>query len=323
MTVKSLVVAMAILFYCVYSYGEEGNKGGSPQESSGKAQVVDGSKSKGEGANKVNKQRGELPTLIVFDMTPEKGVEKGAANLLTEVILSEINSLNHFNVIGQNDIDKMLFWETNKTLKNCNESSCMAQIAGAMGAEYYVISSIGIMGNNYLINMRWINVMSAKVENRISREVKKDENELVKGVKGMVRELFSEIIKEENKSGMAKEKSPKETDVKGGGGLKRGVIGYSMIVAGLCGILAGGYYTNEALDASDRYNRSASESEKIKEDIDSYNRISIIGYSVGGALITGGIIYLLIGSDGGKNQGDKGSGDIKIGNYYLGYEVRF
>ncbi|MGC9044643.1 MAG: hypothetical protein ACP5KG_12405, partial [Myxococcota bacterium] len=49
----------------------------------------------------------ENPTLIVFDMVAEKGVEKGASNLLTEVLMSEISKKGLFKVIGQKDIDKM------------------------------------------------------------------------------------------------------------------------------------------------------------------------------------------------------------------------
>ncbi|MGB9600710.1 MAG: hypothetical protein ACPL7I_09165, partial [Myxococcota bacterium] len=80
---------------------------------------------------------GELPSLIVFNMGAEEGVTKGKANMLTEILIDEINKLNQFKVIGQKDLDSMFFWEQNKQLKNCTESSCLSEIAGAMGAEYY------------------------------------------------------------------------------------------------------------------------------------------------------------------------------------------
>ncbi|MGC9042470.1 MAG: PEGA domain-containing protein [Myxococcota bacterium] len=133
---------------------------------------------------------GELPSLIVFNMGAEEGVTKGKANMLTEILIDEINKLNQFKVIGQKDLDSMFFWEQNKQLKNCTESSCLSEIAGAMGAEYYVEGSVGQLGDRYIIAVKLINAHKVEIVNRLIRKVYKSDNALVDEVPKMVKELF-------------------------------------------------------------------------------------------------------------------------------------
>lgn len=134
----------------------------------------------------------DLPSLIVFNMAAEEGVSRGKANLLTEILIDEITKLSQFKVMGQKDLDSMLFWEQNKQLKNCTESSCLSQIAGAMGAEYYVEGSVGQMGDRYIIAIKLINAHKVEVINRLIKKVYKSDNALVDEVPKIVKELFDQ-----------------------------------------------------------------------------------------------------------------------------------
>lgn len=132
----------------------------------------------------------ELPSLIVFNIGAEEGVTKGKANMLTEILIDEITKLNKFKVMGQKDLDSMFFWEQNKQLKNCTDSSCLSEIAGAMGAEYYVEGSVGQMGDRYIIALKLINAHKVIVVNRLIKKVYKSDNALVDEMPKIVKELF-------------------------------------------------------------------------------------------------------------------------------------
>ncbi len=132
----------------------------------------------------------EQPSLIVFNIGAEEGVSKGKANMLTEILIDEVSKLNQFKVLGQKDLDSMFFWEQNKQLKNCTESSCLSQIAGAMGAEYYVEGSVGQMGDRYIIAIKLINAHKVEIINRLIKKVYKSDNALVDEVPKIVKELF-------------------------------------------------------------------------------------------------------------------------------------
>jgi hypothetical protein len=83
-------------------------------------------------------------TVVVFDLIAEKDVQKGAANLLTEVVLDYAAKLGKYEVMGQKDLFKILNWEQQKQLQGCTDTGCLVNLAGAMGAKYIVEGSLGI-----------------------------------------------------------------------------------------------------------------------------------------------------------------------------------
>ncbi|MBI5525875.1 MAG: hypothetical protein HY897_06030 [Deltaproteobacteria bacterium] len=60
------------------------------------------------------KKTADKPTLIVFDLVPERGIDRGLSNLLTELVIDRVSRMRRYSVIGQKDLDKMLSWEQNK-----------------------------------------------------------------------------------------------------------------------------------------------------------------------------------------------------------------
>ncbi len=183
------------------------------------------------------KEKGELPSLIVFDIVPEEGVKKGVSNLLTEMVMVEIGKLNKFKVIGQKDLDKMLFWETNKTLKNCTESSCLMQIAGAMGAEYYVEGSIGVVGDKYIVTIKLMDSLKASVINRLGEAVSRDENVMLDTIIRMARELMKplvgeDVIKKAEDAGGKKGVAEKGKESAGDNVADKGGDGTGLMIAG-------------------------------------------------------------------------------------------
>ena len=110
---------------------------------------------------------------------------------MTELVMDRISETKKYNVFGKKDLDKMLFWEQNKQLKGCTDTSCLVQIAGAMGAEFYVEGSAGIMGSQYIITLKLIDAMSVKVVERTTEKAARDEDVLVKAVERMVDRIIS------------------------------------------------------------------------------------------------------------------------------------
>ncbi|MBI5529620.1 MAG: hypothetical protein HY897_25110 [Deltaproteobacteria bacterium] len=135
----------------------------------------------------------EAPTLIVFDLVPEKGVERGAANLLTEIVINEVSRLGRYTVIGQKDLDKMLTWEQNKQLKGCNDTSCLIQIAGAMGASFYMEGSLGVMGDQFVVTLKLMDAQNVKIRARDTLIIEKNESVLVKAMPGLVQKIASPV----------------------------------------------------------------------------------------------------------------------------------
>ena len=318
----SICAFLIVLFYAFLSYGEEvkGNK-----SDNGKNAVQKSDKNMQGKPDKKEKSKESVPTLIVFEMTPEKGIEKGVTNLLVELIMSEVGKTGRFEVIGQKDIDKMLFWETNKQIKNCNESSCMMQIAGAMGAEYYVESSIGVVGNKYLISMKLIETMQVKIKGRSTRTIDKNEDKLIEEVRDMVKEMLTgagmwaeNVSKDVIKPEVIKGRVEGESDKKW--------IGYTLIGGGILIGALGGYFTYEAKVADDKYrdSKSADEANKYDRERSDNNTRAVIMYGVGGGVMLIGAGYLIWNSYGGeKREDNKNKVGIDFGINYVGINGRF
>jgi TolB-like protein len=240
-------------------------------------------------SDKLEKDKGQnLPTLLVFDMTTEKSVDKGIANLLVEIIMEEISKTEKFEVIGQKDLDRMLFWEKNKSLKNCNDSSCLIQIAGAMGAEYYVESSIGQLGDSYIISMKLIDTMTIKIKGRSTRTIKNNENILINNIRDMTYDMLI----------MAKfiDKKP----VNGEKGFsKEGGVGVSAVTSDIQ------KETQKPKDAKEEIIVIREiQTPKVDEGLKWYNNKWIwIGTGVGLAVISGLAIYFYYSNDTKDNNG--------------------
>jgi formylglycine-generating enzyme required for sulfatase activity/TolB-like protein len=129
-------------------------------------------------------------TVLVFDLVPENGVSQSTANLLTEVVIDNASKEKKYKVIGQKDISKMMSWEQNKQMAGCSESSCMVQVAGAMGADYYIEGSVGVVGDRYIITIKFIDTASVAVIDRGTKMVAKDENVMVDAVVQLVAEVL-------------------------------------------------------------------------------------------------------------------------------------
>ncbi|MBI5527114.1 MAG: hypothetical protein HY897_12335 [Deltaproteobacteria bacterium] len=157
-----------------------------------------------------------LPTLLVFDIVPEKGVERNESNLLTEIVLDKITWLNTYNTIGQKDLSKLLSWEQSKQLQGCTDTSCLIQIAGAMGADYYVEGSVGVMGDSYILTLKLIDTASITVLDRTTQKVPKDENKIVEAVERIIDKIMAghgRKLRADAKKGPHKETSPERPNM--------------------------------------------------------------------------------------------------------------
>jgi len=230
------------------------------------------------------------PTLIVFDIINERGVDKSMANLITELILDQVSRYGKYTVIGQKDLDKMLSWEQSKQLRGCNDTQCLVQIAGALGAEYYIEGSIGVMGDLYLVSLKYIDAINVKVLERSTEKVKKDENVVMSTVERQVEALLSVAL-----AGNVK-------DLAGGKGgvqlkpMEKWGIGLTASGAGVAVI--GGIMTLMASKSADEM-RNATDPKEITDaahKVDAYNAAAVTMYTVGGAAVVTGVVLWVLGA---------------------------
>ncbi len=125
-----------------------------------------------------------MPTQL--DDTAVRDVPK----LFDDYVLAAVHKLGVYDVIGQDDINAMLSFEQQRDLVNCSETSCLANIGGALGVQKLVVLKVARVGANWVTTAKLLDLAAAQVENRTTGVVPGDVQQLLNGVPAIVAEIF-------------------------------------------------------------------------------------------------------------------------------------
>ncbi|MHB1843949.1 MAG: hypothetical protein ACYCWW_03815 [Deltaproteobacteria bacterium] len=92
----------------------------------------------------------------VLQLTPEVGVDPESARLLTDFLVSELSAHKNLLVFGEGDLQTLLKEARERRELECNTDadSCLAEIAGAMGAAWLIGGSVGRLGDQLIVSLR-------------------------------------------------------------------------------------------------------------------------------------------------------------------------
>lgn len=135
----------------------------------------------------------ERTKLAVLDLE-DKGVEGQLAKNLSDVVTAALGRLGVFDVLSRADIQRAMVFETQKQMLGCeSQTSCLAEIGGALGVALLVTGSVGKVGANYIINLALTDSSTVTVVAREQREVTRAE-ELTAAVEGASRFLVRSLL---------------------------------------------------------------------------------------------------------------------------------
>ncbi|RMG15983.1 MAG: hypothetical protein D6729_11580, partial [Deltaproteobacteria bacterium] len=114
----------------------------------------------------------EPERLVYFGIRPLAGIRPEEVEGLDRLAESEIEARSHYAVVGPRDIETLLSLEAQRQLMGCNaDSSCLAEIGGALGASRIVFGDLTRYGPKVLLNLVLLDVESARALARLSRTV--------------------------------------------------------------------------------------------------------------------------------------------------------
>lgn len=133
------------------------------------------------------------------------GTEESRAELLSEIALTEASSMPGFEVIGKSDITAMLGFEKQKKVMGCTEdSSCLAEIGGALGVDFILVGSLGRIGTLQRLDLKLVDVRKSRVRGRVGVSVQGKEESVVAEVQKAVRDLLDRELGQRADPGLAK-----------------------------------------------------------------------------------------------------------------------
>jgi TolB-like protein len=136
------------------------------------------------------------PAVAVMEFASKGGVTQEQMDALGELLASDIRKLKTFRVIGKADIQAVLQYEEKKALTGCGDDSCIAEIGGALGAQFVTVGNVSKFGDTYLLNLRVIDVKKVSVLQSVSEKVEGGEAALLDATSAAVREIFVPLAEE-------------------------------------------------------------------------------------------------------------------------------
>ena len=125
------------------------------------------------------------------------GTDAAKAELLSEVALTEAASMPGIEVIGKSDINAIVGFERQKQVMGCAEdSTCLAEIGGALGVDFILVGSLGGLGDLFRIDLKLVDSKRAKVRARVGSTVEGKESRLVAAIQKAVHDLLGPMTRE-------------------------------------------------------------------------------------------------------------------------------
>ncbi len=134
--------------------------------------------------------QGKKISFAVFDLAPS-GVPKEVADNLAQILSVEIKRIEGASVISRDDMTAMLRLEQDKAFLGCSDdTSCIAEIGGALGVDKLVVGHVGKIKDSYVVSLRLIDPREARVDSRVTESFRGDEDQLLRAVRHAGRKLL-------------------------------------------------------------------------------------------------------------------------------------
>jgi TolB-like protein len=131
--------------------------------------------------------------IAVTEIRSVQGVSAGTATILSDIVVSEVSE-NGFDVVSQSDINAMIGFERQKQVLGCAEdSSCLAEIGGALGVDYMLTGQVGQIGSRYRISLLVVDTKKAKVVARSAQFCDVNEDALARAAESTVGQLLGAV----------------------------------------------------------------------------------------------------------------------------------
>jgi hypothetical protein len=129
-------------------------------------------------------------SIAVMEFASKGGISEKQMDALGDLLANEIRELGNYRVIGKSDIRAAIDFESQKTLLGCTDEACIAELGGALGVRYVVVGNISMFGDLYLLNLKILDVEKIRVAKGLSRKVSGGEAKLIDALSVAARELM-------------------------------------------------------------------------------------------------------------------------------------
>ena len=237
------------------------------------------------------------PRVFAPGLRAERAIDDGLVRLLDELMLTELARSGRLSVVGKSDVRQLIEHEREKYALGCTDDSCLAELGGALGADYLAAASLGRVGEHaYLLNLKLIDVHSMRAVRRWSREVRGEEDDLL----AALREGVAAVCDLSGRGVEQREVSPWTWAMVGAGAafLVGGAVAHGLNVTDFRRL--------------DRMKSSDSGRRALRQRVDIEAGLAIGGYVAGGLVLAAGLTWLLWPEPDAEGDGEGGTARLRL-----------
>ncbi|MBD3240260.1 MAG: hypothetical protein GF331_06710 [Chitinivibrionales bacterium] len=138
--------------------------------------------------------RAEKMSLAIMTLKNASGITDGEASLITDRLGVELFNTGRVNVMERNQMQEILKEQGFQQSGACTDEECLVEVGQMLGVEGLVSGSIGKLGSMYLINLRVINVSTARITHVVSEDVTGGIEQVVVKLKSIARQLVGQAV---------------------------------------------------------------------------------------------------------------------------------
>jgi TolB-like protein len=130
--------------------------------------------------------------IAVLDVQYAGAGDRKTVEGLSALLASEVARRPNLVVIAGSDLRALVGFERQKALLGCTESSCITELAGALGVAYLVSSEVSKVGSTWLVSLTLLDANKAMAQGRLTRKAYSDD-QLVDEASTAVDELLKAL----------------------------------------------------------------------------------------------------------------------------------
>ncbi len=127
--------------------------------------------------------------IAVINMKNASGVTSGEIEVISDRLRGELFNTGKVNVMERDQMQEILKEQGFQQSGACTNEACMVEIGQLLGVEQLVTGSLGKVGSMFLVNLRVIDVKTAKIVKVVSVDIKGDIEEVVGALPGIASQL--------------------------------------------------------------------------------------------------------------------------------------
>ncbi len=154
--------------------------------------------------------------IAVINMKNASGVTAGEIEVISDRLRGDLFNTGKVNVMERDQMQEILKEQGFQQSGACTNEACMVEIGQLLGVEQLVTGSLGKVGSMFLVNLRVIDVKTAKIVKVVSEDIKGEIDEVVSVLPSIASRLVepadanAQPIALEKKETPAKEETKKE-----------------------------------------------------------------------------------------------------------------